>query len=102
VEHLLKYAGRLPALRETGCAFVTTAVESVDDRVLRILDKGHTCADFIRLAGLMREIIVQQMEQFFFGEGAALPTNFVPQKSTKLGQGTSSGDKPSSSGSMQG
>ena len=27
------------------------------------------------------EIIVQQMEQFFFGEGAALPPNFVPQKS---------------------
>jgi radical SAM superfamily enzyme YgiQ (UPF0313 family) len=54
VEHLLKHASRLPALRETGCAFVTTAVESVDDDVLRILDKGHTCADFIRLAGLMR------------------------------------------------
>jgi hypothetical protein len=53
-EHLLKHAGRLPALRETGCAFVTTAVESVDDHVLRILDKGHTRADFIRLAGLMR------------------------------------------------
>ena len=49
-----------------------------------------------------QEIIVQQMEQFFFGEGAALLTNFVPQKLTKLGQGTSSGDKPSSSGSMQG
>jgi radical SAM superfamily enzyme YgiQ (UPF0313 family) len=56
VEHLLKHAGRLPALRETGCAFVTTAVESVDDDVLRILDKGHTRADFIRLAGLMREL----------------------------------------------
>ncbi|PYJ28633.1 MAG: hypothetical protein DME89_05910 [Verrucomicrobia bacterium] len=26
-------------------------------------------------------MIVQQMEQFFFGEGAALPPNFVPQKS---------------------
>ena len=56
VEHLLKHASHLPALRETGCAFVTTAVESVDDDVLRILDKGHTCADFIRLAGLMRAL----------------------------------------------
>jgi radical SAM superfamily enzyme YgiQ (UPF0313 family) len=56
VEHLLKHAGRLPALRETGCQFVTTAVESVDDHVLRILDKGHTRADFIHLAGLMREL----------------------------------------------
>src|SRR6266571_1750578 len=66
VEHLLKYAGRLPALRETGCAFVTTAVESVDDQVLRILDKGHTRADFIRLAGLMR------------GLGLFLVPTFVP------------------------
>jgi len=56
VEHLLKHASHLPALRETGCAFVTTAVESVDDDVLRILDKGHTCADLIRLAGLMRAL----------------------------------------------
>jgi radical SAM superfamily enzyme YgiQ (UPF0313 family) len=66
VEHLLKHAGRLPALRETGCAFVTTAVESVDDQVLRILDKGHTRADFIRLAGLMR------------GLGLFLVPTFVP------------------------
>jgi hypothetical protein len=43
-QHLLKHASHLPALRKTGCAFVTTAVESVDDDVLRILDKGHTCA----------------------------------------------------------
>lgn len=56
VEHLLKHAGRIPALRETGCAFVTTAAESVDDRVLGILEKGHTRADFIRVAGLMREL----------------------------------------------
>ena len=27
--------------------------------------------------GQDQEIIVQQMEQFFFGEGAALPPNFV-------------------------
>ena len=66
VEHLLKHAGCLPALRETGCAFVTTAVESVDDDALRILDKGHTRADFIRLAGLMR------------GLGLFLVPTFVP------------------------
>ena len=66
VEHLLKHAGRLPTLRETGCAFVTTAVESVDNHVLRILDKGHTRADFIRLAGLMR------------GLGLFLVPTFVP------------------------
>jgi radical SAM superfamily enzyme YgiQ (UPF0313 family) len=55
VEHLLKHAAELPQLRDTGCSFVTTAVESVDDELLRILEKGHTRADFIKLAGLMRE-----------------------------------------------
>ncbi len=50
IEHLLKYQKHLPILRDTGCAFVTSAVESVDDEVLRILDKGHTREDFIRAA----------------------------------------------------
>ena len=56
VEHLLEHRELLPVLRDTGCAFVTTAVESVDDRVLRMLDKGHSRADFIHLAKLMRAI----------------------------------------------
>jgi hypothetical protein len=33
------------------------------------------------LDGQDQEIIVQQMEQFFLGDGAVLPANFVPQKS---------------------
>ena len=35
VEHLLRHCAHLPLLRETGCAFVVSAVESVDDDVLR-------------------------------------------------------------------
>ena len=54
VEHLLKHAHHLETLARTGCLFVTTAVESVDDRVLAILDKGHTRDDFVRLVGLAR------------------------------------------------
>ncbi|MGA2136263.1 MAG: CUAEP/CCAEP-tail radical SAM protein [Bryobacteraceae bacterium] len=55
VEHLLRYQEHLPLLRDTGCAFVVTAVESVDDYVLQhIFDKGHTRADFVRLAGIFR------------------------------------------------
>jgi len=46
VEHLRTHADLLPRLRDTGCAFVTTAVESFDDRVLDRLRKGHTHADF--------------------------------------------------------
>lgn len=49
VEHLLRHADLLPLLRDTGCLFITTAVESVDDLVLDKLAKGHTRADFIRV-----------------------------------------------------
>lgn len=45
VEHLRRYRDLLPRLRDSGCAFVTTAVESFDDRVLSKLEKGHTLAD---------------------------------------------------------
>ncbi len=55
VEHLLQHARHLAALRSTGCAFVTTAVESLDDRVLALLDKSHTRADFFRLVEVFRE-----------------------------------------------
>ena len=44
VEHLLQQADLLPTLRDTGCAFVVSAVESLDDHV-QLLDKGHTRAD---------------------------------------------------------
>jgi len=47
VEHLAQQAAALPRLRETGCAFVTSAVESFDDEVLGKLEKGHTHADFV-------------------------------------------------------
>jgi radical SAM superfamily enzyme YgiQ (UPF0313 family) len=46
IEHLRKHAELLSVLRETGCLFVTSAVESIDDAVLEKLDKGHTRADF--------------------------------------------------------
>ena len=56
IEHLLKFVDHLPILRDTGCAFVTTAVESLDDRVLEILNKGHTRADFIKAVHASREV----------------------------------------------
>jgi radical SAM superfamily enzyme YgiQ (UPF0313 family) len=55
VEHLLEHRDLLPALAKTGCAFVTSAVESVDDSVLAKLEKGHTRADFITAAGACRD-----------------------------------------------
>jgi hypothetical protein len=56
VEHLLKHAGHLPTLRDTGCLFVTSAVEAVDDRILEIFDKRHTREDFIRAVLLCRDV----------------------------------------------
>lgn len=56
VEHLLAHADLLPVLRDTGCAFVTSAVESLDDEVLATLRKGHTRADFERVVALFRDV----------------------------------------------
>jgi radical SAM superfamily enzyme YgiQ (UPF0313 family) len=54
IEHVLKHRDMLPVLRETGCAFVTSAVESIDDKVLEKLEKGHTREDFERVVELCR------------------------------------------------
>ena len=56
IEHLLRHADHLPLLRDTGCAFVTSAVESLDDDVLGKLEKGHTRADFERVVALFDEL----------------------------------------------
>jgi radical SAM superfamily enzyme YgiQ (UPF0313 family) len=55
IEHLLRRREHLPVLRDTGCLFVTSAVESVDDRVLELLAKGHTRADFVETVRVCRE-----------------------------------------------
>ena len=56
IEHLLRHREHLPTLRDTGCAFVTSAAESVEDAVLERLRKHHTRADFFAVAAHMRAI----------------------------------------------
>jgi radical SAM superfamily enzyme YgiQ (UPF0313 family) len=56
IEHLRKHDDRLATLRDTGCLFVTSAVEAVDDRVLEKLDKGHRRADFLAVVARFREL----------------------------------------------
>lgn len=56
IEHLRNHRDLLPLLKETGCLFVTSAVESLDDAVLRKLDKGHTCADFVSVVREFRRL----------------------------------------------
>ena len=55
VQHLLRHQNLLPVLAETGCLFVTTAVESIDDAVLRHIEKNHTRAEFLQVVRLARE-----------------------------------------------
>jgi radical SAM superfamily enzyme YgiQ (UPF0313 family) len=66
VEHLLQSADLLPTLRQTGCLFIVSAVESLDDSVLRKLDKNHTRADFFRVV------------ENCFRAGLTLQPTFVP------------------------
>lgn len=66
IEHLLAHRSLLPLLARTGCLLVTSAVESIDDEVLRHLAKGHTRADFIAAVGLCRDA------------GIVLSPTFVP------------------------
>lgn len=66
IEHLLRHKDALPVLARTGCLFVTSAVESLDDEVLLKLEKGHTRADFFRALELCANA------------GLALQPTFVP------------------------
>ncbi len=54
VEHILKHRDLLGRLKETGCLFIVSAVESLDDAVLAKLAKGHTRDDFFEAVALTR------------------------------------------------
>ncbi len=54
IQHLIDHAELLPELRASGCLFITSAVEAVDDDILRFLDKNHSGRDFDRAVVLTR------------------------------------------------
>jgi radical SAM superfamily enzyme YgiQ (UPF0313 family) len=54
IQHLIDHAPLLPELRRCGCLFLTSAVESVDDEILRHLAKNHASGDFDRAVALTR------------------------------------------------
>jgi hypothetical protein len=66
VQHLLKNATTLATLRGTGCLFITSAIESLDDAVLRKLEKHHTRTDFFEAVALCRRT------------GVTLQPTFIP------------------------
>jgi len=66
IEHLRENAELLRTLRDTGCLFIVSAVESLDDDILEKLQKGHTRADFFR--------VVEECQR----AGVMLQPTFVP------------------------
>ncbi len=66
VEHLLEHRDLLPEMARLGLTFITSAFESVDDRLLDILDKGHSAADL--------DLALQLTEQ----AGIALRPTWLP------------------------
>lgn len=55
VEHLLNRGEDLPEFAAAGCLFIITAVESLSDRVLTILDKQHTREDVVNAVKHVRD-----------------------------------------------
>jgi radical SAM superfamily enzyme YgiQ (UPF0313 family) len=54
IEHLLAQRAHVAELAALGCLFVVAAAESLDDRVLAYLAKGHTCADIVEALRVTR------------------------------------------------
>ncbi len=77
VEHLLAHRDKLRRLAETGCLFVTTAVEEVDDAVLAKLDKGHTRADFVEAVEVARAAGLTLSPTFIPFHPWTTPTGFL-------------------------
>lgn len=53
VEHIIQHREIFPELRENGCVFVISAVESISEAVLRAIDKGHTKEDVIEALAVL-------------------------------------------------
>ena len=54
VEHLARQSRLIPVLKDTGCALVTSAIESFDDDILARFDKRHTRNDFDGVLAALR------------------------------------------------
>jgi len=65
IEHILKHRGLFRDFAATGCVFVVSAVESLSDRVLMALEKGHTAREVPAALDVVR------------GVGIALRPSFV-------------------------
>jgi radical SAM superfamily enzyme YgiQ (UPF0313 family) len=54
VQHIIAHADLFPELARLGCVFVVSAIESLSNHVLEILDKGHTGDDVLTALAVVR------------------------------------------------
>ena len=64
VEHVLEHADVWEEVAASGCLFVVSALESVNDEILARLDKGHTTAEAVRAIELLREHGIEMRPSF--------------------------------------
>jgi hypothetical protein len=64
IEHIVRYPEEIKELKETGCLFILSAVEAVDDSILALLDKGHNREDFINALAFLRRIDIDLAPTF--------------------------------------
>jgi radical SAM superfamily enzyme YgiQ (UPF0313 family) len=64
VEHVLEHADVWEEMAASGCLFVVSALESVNDEILARLDKGHTTAEAVLALGLLREHGIETRPSF--------------------------------------
>lgn len=55
IEHILKFRDLFPGMSRLGCLFVISAVESLSDKVLAKLRKGHMRQDFFEALPILRK-----------------------------------------------
>lgn len=55
IEHILKNREHFREFAQLGCQFVISAVETLNEQVLTILEKHHTCADVAEAINIVHE-----------------------------------------------
>jgi radical SAM superfamily enzyme YgiQ (UPF0313 family) len=64
VEHVLEHAEVWEEMGASGCLFVVSALESVNDEILARLEKGHTTAEAVLALDLLREHGIETRPSF--------------------------------------
>ncbi|MHB8319662.1 MAG: CUAEP/CCAEP-tail radical SAM (seleno)protein [Acidimicrobiales bacterium] len=59
VEHILRHRALFEEFADAGCLFVVSAFEAASDKILEILDKGHSVEDEIEAVGVLRRVGIE-------------------------------------------